>query len=56
MRLSVPAAALLLSACQTMGDYLDDLNEPPIPEVAGLVTVAERYSTERDLQARRELK
>ena len=50
MRLSVPAAALLLSACQTMGDYLDDLNEPPIPEVAGLVTVAERYSTERDLQ------
>lgn len=50
-RTALLAALLLpLAACERLHDLVDDLGEAPIPEVAGLITVAERYATERDPQ------
>lgn len=48
--LFVAGAALTLSGCAVLDDWMEDLSEAPIPQVAGLVTVPERYSTVRDEQ------
>lgn len=46
----IPALVIPLGACASLIEKAEDLFEAPPPEVAGLVTLAERYTTERDPQ------
>ncbi len=46
--LFVSGAALILSGCAALGDWMEALSDAPIPQVAGLATVTERSYTGRD--------
>lgn len=46
----ITALVIPLAACASFTEQVEDMFEAPPPEVAGLVTLAERYTTERDPQ------